>query len=193
LLAERLYPQTWANRPSNPRYDVPPDLERLANEVAKLTVAAHPDPISRTHVERLVATGDENQVFRFADAAGRGDLSTALAELRKLLEAGEEPFAVVAQLNQQVELAAVLESAAAGRDPAAVGRDLGLTNPARMGAIAASRRGRPPGSAASALGDALEVDRGVKRGALGDPIDALYGLLARAAHAPGPGARRGGR
>jgi DNA polymerase-3 subunit delta len=191
-LAERLYPLTWANRPNNPRFDVPPDLDRLGAEVAKLATAAHPGPIQRSHVDELVASGEEDQVFRFADAAARGALPEAVTELRKLLDAGEEPFAVIAQLYQQAELAAVLEVAAAGKDPQAVGRDLGLSNPGRMSAIAASRRAQVPGSASRAISAAIALDRQIKRGRLRDPLDALYGLVAMAAAANPSQSKRGG-
>jgi DNA polymerase-3 subunit delta len=172
---------------------VPPDLDRLGSEVAKLATAAHPGPIQRTHVDQLVASGEQDQIFRFADATTRGALAEALTELRKLLEAGEEPFAVIAQLHQQAELAAVLEVSGPGKDPQAVGRDLGLTNPGRMSAIAASRRAQAPGNARRALNNGLELDRKIKRGRLRDPLDALYGLVAQAA-VPGESERqRGGR
>jgi DNA polymerase III delta subunit len=179
-LAERLYPLTWANAPHNPRYDVPPDLDRLRTEVAKLALAAHPNPITRRQVDLMVTTGEADQVFRFADFAARGALAEALIELRKLVEAGEEPYAIAAQLHQQAELAAVQEEAGGRLDPAAIGRDLGLSNPGRMGAIAAGRRGQPPGSARRTLEEGRSIDRQVKRGELREPLDSLYALLASA-------------
>lgn len=191
-LAERAYPLTWATRPNNPRFDLPPDLDRLAGEIEKLAVAAHPGPITRSLVERLVASGDQDQIFRFTDAVGRGARNEALVELQKLVAGGEEPFAVVAQLNQQAELATVLEAAGPGRDPTAIGRDLGLANPGRLAAIANSRRGRRS-SGAVALGDALAVDRQIKRGELRDPLDPLYSLLARAGRDTTVETRSGGR
>ena len=45
-LAETLYPQTWDRKPSNPRYDRPPDLALLKAEIGKLALAAHPGPIT---------------------------------------------------------------------------------------------------------------------------------------------------
>lgn len=178
-LAARVYPQTWSSRPNNPRYDRPPDLDRLRGEVAKLVAYAHPGPVTQEHVETLVAAGNEDQIFRFGDAVARGQLGPALAELARLMDAGEEPYRVAAQLYQQAELATVLEAAGPGREPVAVGRDLGLTNPNRMVGIAGTRRGRPSGTATRALAAALAIDRATKRGELRQPEDALYALVAR--------------
>jgi DNA polymerase III delta subunit len=178
-LAARVYPQTWSSRPNNPRYDRPPDLDRLRGEVAKLVAYAHPGPVTREHVETLVAAGDEDQIFRFGDAVARGQLGPALTELARLLDAGEEPYRVAAQLYQQAELALALDAAGPGREPVAVGRALGLSNPNRMLGIAGTQRGRPSGTAARALAAALAVDRATKRGELRQPEDALYALVAR--------------
>lgn len=193
-LAERLYPQTWSTKPSNPRYDRPPDLELLHNEVAKLATAAHPGPITRRHVQTLVPAGDDDRVFKFVEAAANGDLAVAVTELARLRDAGEEPYKLAAQVYQQIELASPLEAAGGRVDAAAVGRALGLSNPRRMAGIAASRRGRRPGSASAAISAATAVDRGVKTGALRQPDDALYLLMTDAA-APKPEpapTRRGG-
>jgi DNA polymerase III delta subunit len=152
----------------------------LRGEIAKLALAAYPGPIARRHVDQMVASGDADQVFRFADSVAKGALGEALVELRKLLEAGEEPYAIAAQIHQQAELAAVLDESGGRLDPAAIGRDLGLSNPGRMSAIAAARRGQPSGAARRMLVDGRSIDRQVKRGELRDPVDALYALLARA-------------
>lgn len=178
LLATRLYPQTWQAKPNNPRYDVPPDLDRLTQEIEKLAVAADPGPIGRVHIERLVAATTDDQVFRFTDALARRQTQPAVSELEKLLLAGEEPFALVAQAMQQTELAAVMDATSASKDPAAVGRDLGLSNPARMGGITAARRGQARGASRAEVAAAVAVDRKVKRGELRQPEDALYSLIA---------------
>ena len=194
FLAERMYPQTWSAKPSNPRFDRPPDLDRLRNEVDKLAIAAHPGPITRRHVQELVPAGDDDRVFRFVEAAANGELGTAITELARLQDAGEEPFKLAAQVYQQIELAAVLE-AAGPTDPASVGRALGLTNPNRMIGIAASRRGQRPDAARLAVVNATDLDRRVKRGALRQPDDALYHLMTEAAElkSTAHATRRGGK
>jgi len=178
LIGSRLYPQTWQQKPNNPRYDVPPDLDRLTQEIEKLAVAALPGSITTEHVETLVATVADDQIFRFTDALARRQSKPAVSELEKLLMAGEEPYAIVAQAMQQAELAIVAECLGGGQDPVAAGRDLGLSNPARMSGIASSRRGLPPNSARVDLEHAIGIDRQIKRGGLRQPEDALYSLIA---------------
>ncbi len=174
LLLSRIYPNSWSTKPQNPRYDRPPDLERLRGEVTKLVVAAHPGPITPHHIDLLAPQGDADQIFRFTDAVARGDLPVALAEMTKLLDAGEEPFRLAAQLHQQVELAAALSAEGAPGDPIRMGRDLGLSNPNRMVALANTLRGNSRASTRQAVLMATRVDEQAKRGALRDPEDVLY-------------------
>lgn len=174
-LAERLFPRTWTAKPSNARYDRPPDLDLLRNEIEKLASAAYPDPIERCHIDALTRHGAQDQIFRFTDAIARRQLPVALRELAKLVEAGEEPYRLTAQMYQQVELATVLDHSGTRRDPLAVGRDLSLTNPNRMAGIAASRRNA---SGTAPIRSSLRVDRLTKRGHLRKPEDAIFHMLS---------------
>ncbi|MBA2277782.1 MAG: hypothetical protein H0W06_08460 [Chloroflexia bacterium] len=173
FLAERVYPQTWANQPSNPTFDRPPDMDTLRNEIEKLALAAHPAPITRTHVTAMVAAGDVDRVFRFIEAASAGRLSDALIELDRLLVAGEDPAKLFAQLAQNAELSLTLATAER-RSPADVGRDIGLSNANRMVAIARGVRDQPQGLSAHAARALTSADRRLKRGELRDPLAALY-------------------
>ena len=175
-LAARLYPQTWSAVPNNPRYDRPPDMDLIGNEIAKLVSAAWPGPVTTVVVEEMAINGDADQIFRFGDAAGQGNLRSALPELVRLLDAGEEPARLSAQLAQQAELGAVI--AAGGNRPAStIARDLALGTPGRVSALQNTLRrgGQPPVRAVQAT---LEADRATKRGRLRTPIDALYAALA---------------
>lgn len=175
-LAARLYPQTWSALPNNPRYDRPPDMELLGNEVAKLVSAAWPGPVTGAVVDEMAISGDTDQIFRFDDAVGQGNLASALPELVRLVEAGEEPARLSAQLAQQAELALVIESAG-GRPAATIARDLALGTPGRVNAIQNSiRRGSQPSRRLHRA--TLESDRATKRGRLRTPADALYATLA---------------
>ncbi|HEV2108174.1 MAG TPA: hypothetical protein VGR16_07925, partial [Thermomicrobiales bacterium] len=107
-LADWLFPRSWSNKPANPRYDRPPDLDLLRNEIEKLASAAHPGPIQRRHVDLLAHRGEQDQIFRFTDAVAQQRLPAALQELTNLLDAGEEPYRVTAQMYQQMELSTVL-------------------------------------------------------------------------------------
>ncbi|HEU0113810.1 MAG TPA: hypothetical protein VFQ80_04000 [Thermomicrobiales bacterium] len=178
LLAESLFPQTWRAKPSNPRYDRPPDTERLRNEVEKLVLAADPDPVATHHVETMTLDLPEDRLFAFVDAAAAGDLARAVADLDRLLAAGEEPAKLAAQIHGQIELA-MAAALAGARAPVDVGRDLGLPNPQRMASVARGRRGDP--LAASRLVAALANDRALKRGRWRQPDDALFDLVTRLA------------
>ena len=182
LLLDTLFPQTWKAKPTNPRYDRPPDTVFLRNEVEKLVMAADPDSVATSHVLALSPQSSMDRLFPFLEAAANGRLAPALVELEHLVEAGEELAKVSAQMAQQAELSALLD-AAPGKDPVTIGRDLGLPNPNRMIGLAKSRRSghRSP----SIVMDALNADRGLKRGRLRRPEDALYAhLLAPAATNP---------
>lgn len=182
FLAHRLYPQTWGAAPRNPAYDRPPDMELLRNELAKLAVAANGGQITKQQIESLVATGDDDQIFRFIEHAAAGRVGEAMVELDRLLTAGEDPAKLLAQLAQNAELAVMLD--VAGRQsPETIGADIGLANPARMSAIARGMRGSLPGAATATVQAVTAADRGMKRGQLRDPKDALYdailGIAAR--------------
>jgi DNA polymerase III delta subunit len=175
MLAETLFPQTWDRAPNNPRYDRPPDMALLAQEIEKLAVAAHPDSIGPEHVAAHVAHGPDQRVFRFIDAALAGDLRTSFAELDRLAAAGEEPAMLLAQVLGQIELAAIA-TAAGSQDAGAVARDLGTITPARISAIMASTTRRQSSSHTSAPIGA-RTDRRLKTGRLRRPDDALHELV----------------
>jgi DNA polymerase III delta subunit len=176
-LAELLFPQAWKAKPSNPRYDRPPDMELLRNEVEKLATAAHPGAIEARHLQALTEAGRVDRLFPFLEAAAAGQLPKAMAELRALLDAGEDVHRLSAQLAQQLELRAALDGAG-GAEPVAVGRALGLTNPNRMVGVARSPRGGP---SRRAVDDARAIDRAMKTGELRDPAEALYCLITHLA------------
>ncbi len=181
-LAERLYPQTWAHKGNNPAFDRPPSLALISSELDKLTTAAHPDAITRQHIEGLVHRGDDDRIFGFIGAVIGGNLASATTELNRLLEAGEDPHRMLAQLGQTIELTAAL-AVADRRDPAAVGRELGLSNPARMTAIARGLRTSSPGRAKRAVRVMTDADRRMKTGVLRDPIDVLQYIISALAPA----------
>ena len=183
-LAETLYPQTWDRKPNNPRYDRPPDLELLSQEMEKLALAAHPGPIALEQIASLTSAGPDQRVFRFLDAVLAGDLRAGLAELERLTGAGEEPAMVLAQLLGQVELATV-GSAATAKSADTVARDLGSIAPGRMSAVMSSTK-RHGFKARPAAELASEADRRLKTGRIRHPEDALYAaLLALGVDDPG--------
>jgi hypothetical protein len=187
-LAETLFPQTWDRKPNNPRYDRPPDLALLTQEIEKLALAAHPGPITVEHIATLTPGGPDQRLFRFLDAALAPDLRSALDEMERLIAAGEEPALLLAQLLGQVELATV--AGAAGRkSPEAVTRDLGSIAPGRMSAVLASTRRhvRPSGIAAQS---GVITDRNLKRGRIRKPEDALLDVVLALGETPSRSAGR---
>lgn len=189
LLAETLYPQTWAAKPANPRYDRPPDLDLIRSRLETLVLYAHPRPVGMIDIRRLVEGAPDDRIFRFLEAATTGDLATAVAELEQLLLAGEEPGKLLAQLYGQVELAVIAE-AGGSRDAAEIAREIGAANAGQLAAVARAHRGR---SAKPALAAALDTDRALKTGRLRQPLDALVQALVRLAGAQrqGPGCVHG--
>ena len=187
LLADTLYPQSWSTKANNPAFDRPPDLEALRNEIAKLAVAAHPGPITASHITNLISHGDMDKIFAFIDAATRGRIREATVELDRLLSAGEDPNKLFAQLSQTVELSVVME-AGGGRSAGAVGKDLRLSNANRMSSIERGLRGRRSGQSRIAGRSLESADRRMKAGELRDAVDALYEALASiaASHAGNP-------
>jgi DNA polymerase III delta subunit len=185
LLAETLFPQTWDRRPNNPRYDRPPDLTFLAQEIDKLSLAAHPEPITPAHIAALVPGGPDQRLFRFLDAALNSDLRNATIELERLEAAGEDPAMILSQALGQIELATVL-AAANNRDPATIARDLGSVSASRVSALTASAR-RLAARGSQPVFAGVSTDRRLKTGCLRRPADALADLissLADESHAP---------
>ncbi|HKG27064.1 MAG TPA: hypothetical protein VKB09_15550 [Thermomicrobiales bacterium] len=175
LLAERTFPQAWSARPSNPAYDRPPNLDLLRNELAKLVMAAHPGAIDAELVRSMVASAAEDRLFPFVEAVVTGRLDEAVPALESLQATGDDPGRLIAQVYQQVELAAVLPAAGTA-DPAGVGKELGLTNPNRMlGVARTAKRGRI--APARLLRLALQTDRETKRGRLRHGDDVVYHLM----------------
>lgn len=175
LLAETLFPQTWSRKPNNPRYDRPPDMSLLSQEIDKLALYAHPNPISAQDVRLLISGGPDQRIFRFFDAVLMGELPAAATELERLEEAGEEPAMLLAQLHGQIELSAIAR-AAGSRDANAVSRELGSMSPSRVSAaMTLARRGSA--RSAHAVEQASAIDRQLKTGRIRRPTDAVYDLM----------------
>lgn len=175
-LAMALYPQSWAQEPRNPTYDRPPDMETLGNEIAKLVLAAHPGPVTSRHIQTMVSRETEDKLFTFLDAAAAGNIGVATVEMQKLLDAGEDPAKLLAQLSQNIELGAVM-SAAGRRNPEDVGKEIGLSNAKRMVSIQRGLQGQSLPASLRRVPLAANADRKMKVGELKEPLDALYDVM----------------
>lgn len=172
-LAERLVPKTWAAKPANPLYDVPPELERIAREIEKLSLAAHPGPITAALIDEMTVSTEEDRLFTLIEAIYALESTVAVKDLAGARERGDDPGRIVNSLNQQAELAAAL---APGLDVVQIGRELELSNPNRMfGVSKSSARSKRPAKAW--IKRLLETERTIKLGQLRDPWDPLYHAL----------------
>jgi DNA polymerase III delta subunit len=174
LLAETLFPQTWSAKPSNPRFDRPPDLDHLTSELSKLGLYAHPDTIHINHVRELVVSALADRLFSFVEQSVAGNLANAVRDIESFDIHGDDGHRAASQLYQQIELSTVLASSPAKIDPIAVGRELGLSNPNRMFGIA--RAPRPVLTDQSVL-EATDSDRRLKTGKIKDVADGIYSLM----------------
>jgi DNA polymerase III delta subunit len=161
-LAETLYPQSWDRKPTNPRYDRPPNLALFKAEIGKLALAAYPGPITVDDVATMTSGVPDQRVFEFLDAALAGDLRSGVDKLERLIAGGEEPAMLLAQLLGQIELTTIA-AAAGGKNADSVARDLGTVAPGRLSAVMAATRRRPPRAAHFAATSAL-ADRNLKTG-----------------------------
>ena len=177
-LLDRLFPGYWTQAPQNRAFDKPPSVEQLESEIAKLALAAYPEPITGELIDELVPQRGEDRIFPLLDAVLGGNQAGALTHVDSGHRAGEDPSRMLNQIYQQIELA--VGALAPGRpgDPLQVGRALGVANAYRMTKITDSaQRGRV--SPARQLALALETDRRMKTGRLRNPDEALVDLVVQ--------------
>lgn len=167
-------PGSWQRPASNPRYDVPPNLDAIQQEIVKLATFCHPGAITEDAVRTMTNAGVADQLFPFLSALFGGDQRQAVSLLADALDRGEDHARLLAQVMQQAELSPPLE-AASGSNPEEVGVDLGVSNPRRMHAIERSARQRP---ITPLLATITTADRDQKQGRLRNQEDVLFALLA---------------
>ena len=123
----------------------------------------------------IAAASAADPLFPFTEALFAGDAPRAVSALRDVLDRGDDVFRVLAQVMQQVELAAPLEAGlASGRGPEQVGVDLVVGNPKRMLPIAKTSRANP---ATPLVAIAVAADRDQKQGRLQGPDDVMEAIM----------------
>lgn len=180
-LAITLYPAGWATEPRNPMYDRPPDMELLENEIQKLVLAAYPHPVTRQTVDAMTPREEQDQIFGFLDAAAAGNVPAAMQELEKLIQVGEDPAKLLAQLLGNIEIASVV-AAGGHRSATEIGKDISLANPRRVHSIQQGLRGMSSGVAQDRSRIARDADHKLKHGEVKEPLDALYDAILHIAH-----------
>ncbi len=177
-LLDRLFPAFWQQASMNRAFDKPPSVEQLESEIAKLALAAYPGAITVEAIEELIPQRSEERIFPLLDAVIGGNQRSALVETENAIRAGEDASRTVAQLYQQIELAAASMASGRPSDPLQAGRALGLTNANRMRPVEqAAQRARV--TPARQLRLALESDRRIKSGRIRTPEDGLVDLVVR--------------
>lgn len=177
-LLDRLFPGYWTQAPQNRAFDKPPSVEQIGSEIAKLALAAYPDPITAGLIDDLVPQRGEDRIFPLLDAVLSGNQAGALAHVESGYRAGDEPSRVLSQMYQQIELAVGAVATGKPADPLQTGRALGVASAYRMTKVTESaQRGRIKPARQLAL--ALETDRRMKTGRLRNPDEALVDLVVR--------------
>ena len=175
VLVNRLFPGRLS-KPKTPAFDVPPDMETLASEISKLAAYAGDGGITVKDIDELTPTGGDDRPFPLVDAMTGGDRRRALAELGAVHGAGEDELGkLVNQLMTTVELSPFAALARDDGARAAIGKQIGVTNPRRLAAIA--KTATQTGARAVSIAQATGADRNVKLGRLRSQEELLYALL----------------
>lgn len=162
-----------------------PELGLLDQELAKLAVSAGRGGSVDADLVREMAAWRARTVWDMLDAALEGDLPTALAELDRLLLAGETPVGLLAQMGASLRRLAAATATVVAAEKA--GRKMPLREALRAAGVNAyylekterqlRRLGRQRGQAL--LGWLLEADLALKGGSQLHPRIILETLLVR--------------
>ena len=148
------------------------DSGRLAGELEKLSLYAggpqggNGGPITLAAVRALVG-GHSTTAQAVGDALLAGQAAEAIALLDDLLTAGEPALRIVATLSGQIRgwLWVALLDRQGEQDVAAIAKAAGIGNPKRIYVLRRQIRGRSPERFLRLLGQLLEVEADLKRGA----------------------------
>ena len=170
------------------------DSARLASELEKLSLYvssleasslevssrnSNVAPITLEAVQALVG-GRSTSALAVGDALLAGRPADAIALSDALLEANEPALRIVASLSSQIRgwLWVALLERSGERDPAVIAKAAGIGNPKRIYVMRKQIQGRSPEQMLKLLGQLLEVEAALKRGA--DPGEAFRdGFLLR--------------
>jgi DNA polymerase-3 subunit delta len=158
------------------------ELEKLSLYVSSLEVSSpnsNAAPITLEAVQALVG-GRSTSALAVGDALLAGRPADAIALSDALLEANEPALRIVASLSSQIRgwLWVALLERSGERDPAVIAKAAGIGNPKRIYVMRKQIQGRSPEQMLKLLGQLLEVEAGLKRGA--DPGEAFRdGFLLR--------------
>ncbi len=142
------------------------DSSRLASELEKLALYRGDLPIDAAAVAALVGSHCTTSLA-VGDALLEGRAGEAIALVDDLLLAGEPALRIVAALTSQIRgwLWVSLLEKTGEQDVAVIAKAAGIGNPKRIYVMRRQIRGRQPGRFLQLLGQLLEVEATLKRGA----------------------------
>jgi DNA polymerase-3 subunit delta len=159
---------------------VGPNLRSLNNELEKLALYVNKQrPITKADVELLAPYTEEAERFGMSNAIGRRDARRAYDQLRKELDEGKNPMAILGSIAAQIRaLIEVKDMAERGLRPAEIAQAKGWRSD-----YAAQARLREAANFSMArleqiLAMLLELDLAIKTGRM-DSLLALDTLIAR--------------
>jgi DNA polymerase-3 subunit delta len=147
------------------------DLTRLVGEVEKAALAGGPDNRRVTVAEIRAVVGEHRlrHVFDLTRALSVRDTASALTVLESLLNAGEEPLAVLGMLTREARATwQAVDALRAGRAPDEIARSL-RRPPAAATALLERARSQSGPTAARHLARCWDVERRLKLGGAARP------------------------
>jgi DNA polymerase-3 subunit delta len=147
------------------------DLTRLVGEVEKAALAGGPENRRVTVAEIRAVVGEHRlrHVFDLTRALSARDAAAALALLESLLNAGEEPLAVLGMLTREARATwQAADALRAGRAPEEIARSL-RRPPAAATALLERARSVSVAAAARQLARCWDVERRLKLGGAARP------------------------
>ena len=147
------------------------DLTRLVGEVEKAALAGGPENRRVTVAEIRAVVGEHRlrHVFDLTRALSARDPAAALALLESLLNAGEEPLAVLGMLTREARATwQAADALRAGRAPEEIARSL-RRPPAAATALLERARSVSVAAAARQLARCWDVERRLKLGGAARP------------------------
>jgi DNA polymerase-3 subunit delta len=177
-LLEALFPGSWAARPRGD--DVPPDLNRLDTEIAKLAVSAGTGGhISAGQIAELIPGAEALNIWGLTNAIAAGNPASAVQEIERELASGTPAEMIIGQLVGQFETFAALLVQGGPPDIRAVAAETGLSE-ARLQQAVRSIRSFTPERVCRALSALRDTDFAAKQGQV-DAQDALAGIVVQLA------------
>lgn len=156
-------------------------LGRLDSELQKLMGAiGEPRPVQPSDLAVLADVPRVADAFRLAAQVARGERAEAVASLRALLQAGEEPVRLLGGLAWYFRNALRAEVAAGRRLPPREANELYGINQGKIERFRAETRNAPAPVLQRSLALCLQADRELKGMGARDPAQAFERLIHRA-------------